>query len=236
MRIISIVLLSLIFAGCGTMSVKTNNTAIETTSFNEIKEVVVVPVKVVVKESGIGSLEKLPEKSRIASMLVQEELGRILSENNGIKIIEYTPEDDDGIEKLDNYIGLYKRVAGAAEFASFNKGAWSHKTGSGFDYTLGSDITFIKEQTGADHAVFVYGEDIVTSAGVKTMGTLLLLAGVAVNPGGVAVLHLGIVDLNDGSLLWSNSIANQSMSLDDRESVYKSIHETLKDSPLVISQ
>ncbi len=237
MKKFSILIFGLLLVGCGSTSVKTSNRqALAKANVSKISKIVIIPVKITVKEAGIGSFEKLPEKSRIASIIVQQQLTRVLQESSNVETIDYKTGTDIEIEQLDEYIGLYQRVAGSAQFVSYADKAWKHKNSSSSDYTLGEKIQFIKKQTGVDKAIFVYGEDIVTSGGAKALAVLALFGGIAVNPGGVAVLHLGIVDLNDGALLWTNTIANQSMSLDNSKSVRKAILETLESSPFFESE
>jgi len=222
-----------IILGCGSASIKTSHdSALKKIEDQSIDQVVIIPVKITVKESGIGSLEKLPEESELATKIVEEELAKVLHQLNVSKTLILKAKNEDETNRLDEYVALYERVATSAQFVTYAGDAWKHKLGDGGDYTLGSDISYIMESTGIDKAVFVFGEDIVTSGGKKALALLAILGGVGVNPGGVAVVHIGIVDLNDGSLLWSNTIANQSMSLTNRKSVNKAILETLEDSPL----
>lgn len=234
---LAIIPLLLFLVACGSASIKTKHfSTLDESSTKVIDEVVIIPVKIVVKESGIGTLEKLPERSLLATKIVQEELENVLKELNVKRIIKLEANSDEEIEKLDEYIGLYERVASSAQFTMTAGKAWKHKTEKGADYTLGEDIQFVKDKTGVNRAIFVYGEDIVTSAGKKALAVLAIMGGFGVNPGGIAVLHLGIVNLNDGSLLWSNTIANQSMSLDNKKSVRSAILETLQESPFTVKK
>jgi hypothetical protein len=233
MRNIVILLSSLlILTGCVTSTVETQNAAsLSNTDFTGVSKVVLVPIKVEVKESGIGSLEKLPERSELATRIVHDELRAAFSKNGQIEVVEYTPINSEQVAQLDEYVGLYQRVAGAAESIQYMGPAWKNR--SDFDYTLGDGLAYLRDATGADKAIFVYGEDIVSSSGKKAMAIAAMFVGVGVNPGGVAVLHVGLVDLNNGHLLWSNSSASQGLSLDDNESVQKALVDILKTNPIL---
>lgn len=225
----------LFLVACGSASIKTKHySTLDNSNPKAIDEIVIIPVKIIVKESGVGTLEKLPERSLLATKIVQQELENVLKELDVTKIVKLDNGSDEETVKLEEYIGLYERVATSAQFTMTAGKAWKHKTEKGADYTLGENIKFLKDKTGVDRAIFVYGEDIVTSAGKKALAVLAMIGGIGVNPGGIAVLHLGVVDLNDGSLLWSNTIANQSMSLDNKKSVHAAILETLQESPFII--
>ena len=231
----NLLLLSLVvlfLSGCVTATVQTQNTkSLATNDFSGIQKVVLVPIKVEVKESGIGSLEKLPERSEKATNLVLAEITSALANKNGVEVVKYEPVDTEQQILLDEYVGLYQRVAGSAESIQYMGSAWKDRPN--FDYTLGDGLAFLREATGTDKAIFVFGEDIVSSGGKKALAVLAMMGGVGVNPGGVAVLHVGLVDLNTGHLLWSNSSASQGMSLDQEKSVRSAMADILATSPFV---
>lgn len=231
----NLLLLSLVvlfLSGCVTATVQTQNTkSLATNDFSGIQKVVLVPIKVEVKESGIGSLEKLPERSEKATNLVLAEITSALANKNGVEVVKYEPVDTEQQILLDEYVGLYQRVAGSAESIQYMGSAWKDRPN--FDYTLGDGLAFLREATGTDKAIFVFGEDIVSSGGKKALAVLAMMGGIGVNPGGVAVLHVGLVDLNTGHLLWSNSSASQGMSLDQEKSVRSAMADILATSPFV---
>jgi hypothetical protein len=221
----------LLLSGCATHSINTqNDTSLTNSSVADLDKVVIIPIKVEVKESGIGSLEKLPERSDLASKLVMSELQTLLQDMGSIEVLKYEARDEDTQILLDEHVGLYQRVAGAAERIQNMGPAWKGR--EKFDYTLGQGLNFVGDETNTDIAMFVYGEDIVTSDGKKALAVLAMIGGVGVNPGGVAVLHVGLVDIKTGHLLWSNSSASQSLSLDKESSVRKALTEILANSPL----
>lgn len=234
MRNLLVVLLSVIaLSGCVSGTVTTQNIkSLETTNFSEMNKLVLVPIKVEVKESGIGSLEKLPERSELATTVVLDEVRKAFSNNGNVEMVEYQPINDDQRILLDEYVGLYQRVAAAAESIQYMGPAWKDRGEDSFDYTLGNGLEFLRDATGSDKAVFVYGSDVVASGGKKALAVLALLGGIAVNPGGIAVLHVGVVDLNTGDLLWSNSSVDQGMSLEENDSVSKALSNILSGSPM----
>ena len=229
----SVLLLSfvvLFLSACVTNTVQTNNSqSLAKIDMSELNKLVLVPIKIEVKESGAWSLEKLPEESALATKIVLAEVKNTFAENNSVEVVEYISADSRQQALLDEYIGLYQRVAGSAESIQYMGPAWK---GRKQNYTLGNGLGFLKEASGANTAIFVYGEDIVSSGGKKALAILALAAGVGVNPGGIAVLHVGLVDLNSGDLLWSNSSASQGMSLDNVKSVKKALAEILATSPV----
>ncbi|MGQ8364735.1 hypothetical protein [Glaciecola sp. 1036] len=229
---ISFVLLALyLLTGCVTHSVQTSNQNPESSQkIKSMTSAVLIPIKVEVKESGIGSLEKLPEESAEANRIVKSEVIKAFSNINNVDIVEYSVENEDEQLLFDDYVGLYQRVAVSAENIQYMGPAWSDR--KSFNYTLGNGLSYLKDKTGSDKAIFIYGEDIVTSGGKKALAALAMIGGIGVNPGGIAVLHIGVVDLDTGHLLWSNSSASQGLSLDSEKSVKSAIAEILSTSPL----
>jgi len=220
-----------LLSGCVTATVNTqNNKSLTNTDLSSLAKVVLIPIKVEVKESGIGSLEKLPERSDKATKIVMDELRSAFAANGNIELIDYVPSDDSTQTLLDEHIGLYQRVAGSAENIQYMGPAW--KSRSEYDYTVGEGLSFVSEATDADIALFVYGEDIVSSGGKKALAVLAMIGGIGVNPGGIAVLHVGLVDIKTGHLLWSNSSASQGLSLDNNNSVKKALVDILQSSPI----
>lgn len=231
-RLSALVFTVLLASGCASTTVQTaNSNSLRTANLDKVEKVALIPIKIEVKESGLGSLEKLPEESEQATKIVNEELVAALSGRYGVEVVLFEPENEEQKILLDDYVGLYQRVAGAAQNRRWMGPAWNNRSTESFDYSVGEGLGFIEEKLGVDKAIFLYGEDIVTSAGVKATAILAMAVGVGVNPGGVAVLHLGVVDIDNGHLLWTNTTASQGLSLDKNKSVKGAFDELLLNGP-----
>lgn len=101
--------------------------------------------------------------------------------------------------------------------------AWEHKR-TRFDYTLGSGLAFLKEKTGADGAIVIVGEDLVSSAERKATAIVAALVGVAV-PLGQSVILVGVVDLATGGLLWLHHTSSQHYDLKDYDAAKSMLAE-----------
>lgn len=79
-----------------------------------------------------------------------------------------------------------------------------------FDYSIGPGLKALQKKTGADAAVMVYGRDHVSTAGRVTQSVLAKIPVVNIFTGqdvsmGDSFVHVGIIDLKTGDLLWMNS-------------------------------
>jgi hypothetical protein len=111
---------------------------------------------------------------------------------------------------LDQHTALYGLVAGTA-FSFRNVPAWEHKRKRP-DYTIGNGLAYLSNKAEADAAIFVTGEDYVSSGGRKAAFVLAALFG-AITLMGHSQLHAGIVDLRTGNVLWSNTAVSEEWSL-----------------------
>ena len=81
--------------------------------------------------------------------------------------------------------------------------AWKHKR-EHFDYTLGPGLVYLQQKANADTALMVVGLDRVSSSGRKGTAVVAALFGVSI-PLGSSNLVVGMIELESGDLLWTNS-------------------------------
>lgn len=192
---------------------------------------VLLPPQVTVREVAAGGImERVPEWTRWASDNIRDELLVGLGwrpEFTLLPVPELTPAEQ---ERLDQYLATYMVVGIAAHWATTAGGsAWAHKR-EHFDYTVGEGLAFLREKTGADAALLVIAEDYVSSSERKAARLIGALFGLGI-PGGQAVVSIGVVDLNNGDLLWLHHSQSGSKDLKDRESVRQMLSEALATLP-----
>lgn len=116
-------------------------------------------------------------------------------------------------DQLEAHMGLYDRVAQSVfVYGRGEQSAWAHKKNE-FDYTVGSGLAFLREQTGADAAMIVLGADFISSGGRKAAFVAGLALGI-IMPLGQSFITAGIVDLKTGDVQWMSF--DSSSSLDTR--------------------
>ena len=101
-----------------------------------------------------------------------------------------------------------------------------------FDWGLGECVKALKEDTGADYALFVYLRDSYTSPGrAALMVASALLFGV-VPQGGMQLGFASLVDLQTGQIVWFNRLVSPAGDLRTPEAAEKAIQELLVNNPL----
>lgn len=105
------------------------------------------------------------------------------------------------------------------------------------DWSLGPGVTALREQTGADYALFTYVRDSYASGGRTALRVFGFLVGAALGTGldiggGFQVGVATLVDLRTGQVVWYNLLANQSGDLRDQKGANKTVQQMLQKLPL----
>jgi len=173
------------------------------------KRLVILPVAIEVTEKTAGGVTETVDKwSEQASRNIFKALGNYTRGNKTLTLVN-TPNFSGHEEAVVNeHLALYKKVVNTASWATSIPPVWNHKLEK-FDYTIGSGLDFVRSKTGADTALMVYGEDEVSTAGrqaVNAIGHVPLLGAFVGGPKqmGHSYIHLGLVDLRTGAILWTN--------------------------------
>lgn len=178
---------------------------------------VYIPVEIEVSKFGVGNVTEIPEWSAEAKSLVSREIKNYVDKNLQLASVNLEAVGSQDSDVLDEYIGLYDATAGAAIQSQTAGVGWEHKKAN-FDYTLGPGVSFLKEHTDAETALFVVGQNYVSTGGRKLTFLFAAAFGVAI-PLGHSFLHVGFIDINTGNLLWTNSVYSQSLNLRDQQNV-----------------
>lgn len=197
------------------------------------KKILLIEPEIYVKELSVGGVaEKVDEwsvqaKTNVRSALTQQITSRRLFDKLELPD-NMTPDE---LASLEEHVALYDVVGfnafyyGRAEFD-----AWKHKK-TDFDYTLGSGLKGLSEKTGADAALFIIGEDYISTGGRKAARVFAALFGVVI-PASPTFLSAALVDLKTGDILWMNyGIALDSKDLRKQEDVNKMMNEMFLNYP-----
>lgn len=168
-------------------------------------KIVLVDPEVIVKELSAGGVdEKMDEWSKQAKTNINNALNNQIASKHLFDKIDQ-PQDLPAEQQaaLEEHVALYDVVGfNAFYFGKSQFDAWKHKKGE-FDYTLGNGLKGLADKTGADAALFIVGEDYVSSGGRKAARLFAAVFGVIL-PASPTFLSVGLVDLKTGNLLWMN--------------------------------
>ena len=205
-RAVIVVAVSLLVIGCDAIVIKNYKVHYAFAESPEVrapKKVLLLPSDITVGElSAGGMIEKVDDWSKQASSQIDSALRTALRSRNDFRVIEMPSLSKDEQERVEQYRALYDQVASAAFL--YNGPGWEHKKDR-FDYTLGNGVQFLKQRTGADAALFVVGQDRVSSGGRKTLAFMTAAFGYALHMG-QSFVSAAIVDLNTGDVLWLNYV------------------------------
>jgi hypothetical protein len=168
------------------------------------KKVVVLPVNIEVVEVSAGGVEEVvPDWSKEASQSVFKALSAAINKQ-GLKEVAAPHFSGDSAANVDEHVALYKLVVGTA-----SQLGWRHKI-KHFDYSIGPGLRGVADSTGVDVAIMIYGRDYVSTAGrmARAVAGNIPIVNIFTGPApqlGHSYIHVGVVDLKTGDLLWMNS-------------------------------
>ena len=100
-----------------------------------------------------------------------------------------------------------------------------------FDWSLGQSVNILREDYGAEYALFIFFRDAYASAGRKAMMVGAALLGVGI-PTGRQAGFASLVDLRSGDLLWFNRLFDPAGDLRTAEPARNAVTNLLADLPL----
>lgn len=190
------------------------------------KKVVVLPVDIEVVEVTAGGVEEaVPDWSKEASRSVFKALSAAIRKQQGLGEVTAPRLSGAAAANIDEHLALYKLVVNTA-----SKIGWEHKVRR-FDYGIGPGLRAFADKTGADAAIMVYGRDHASTAGRKAKAVLghIPILNIFTGPAptlGHSFVHIGMVDLRTGDLLWMNSkYRDGGTNLRDPEDAAKMVNE-----------
>jgi len=168
------------------------------------KKVVVIPASVKVFEMTAGGVtEEVPEWSAEAGGNVLKSVAAAIAKTPGMQQVQMLRLSPAEKAVVDEHMALYQLVVNTAAGTTLK-----HKVRR-FDFGIGPGMAALLAKTGADAVVMVYGRDYASTAGRKTKAVLGKIPIVNIFTGdaelGHAFIHIGIIDLRTGDLLWMNS-------------------------------
>ncbi len=188
----------------------------------------VLPANIEVVEVTAGGVEeKVPEWSQEAGRNVFKALSAAIKKQQNMREATAPKFSGTTAGNVDEHLALYKLVVNTA---SRNGGdSWRHKIRR-FDYSIGPGLRAVADQTGADAAIMVYGRDVVSTTGRKARAIVgnIPIVNIFTGPApelGHSYIHVGMVDLRTGDLLWMNSnYRTDSTNLRDPEDAAKMVN------------
>lgn len=189
-----------------------------------------------------GLQEPRKEWSDAARRLYPAEVHAQLKGKNVVLVPDYDIADGlDPTSQLGQIIRLNQAVAlSITQYTTPGSVLATKKDAKGkprMDWSLGPGVSALREQTGADYAMFTYVRDSYASGGRTALRVFGFLMGAAMGSyldigGGFQVGVATLVDLRTGQVVWYNLLLNQSGDLRDQKGAQKTVQQMLQKLPL----
>ncbi len=184
-----------------------------------------------------GLAEPRKEWSDTARRLFPAEVRDHLQGKRVVVVPDYDiPDDLDPASQLGQIIRLYDVVAYSIANSTAPGSVLATKRDARgrprMDWSLGPSVSVLREQTGADYALFTLIRDSYTSSGRAALRVLgFFLAGGDIG-GGVQFGVTALVDLRTGQVIWHNILAKQSGDLRTPDGAKKTVRQLLHQLPV----
>lgn len=232
-RVIVLLLLSAVLIACGGCVTPSSQRGDRCATPPPSTSVLLIEPDIILFELTAGGLEEpRADWTEVAKVNVAGKLGEIL-QKTGDKLIPHQPPVNapEKMYRQEQILKLHE-VVGQTVLIHKYIPLFELPTKQGcFDWGLGECVKSLKEDTGADYALFVYLRDSYTSPGRAALMVAAALFGVGIQ-GGVQLGFASLVDLQTGQIVWFNRLVNPVGDLRTPEAAEKAIQELLVNHPL----
>lgn len=228
-RISVLISLVLLFSGCATT--KNFSTTSALVPQDAQLEIVLMPLDVELSVLTAGGL--LEPRADWTESAKEHMLNAILKEqeSRGSKLILYKDPVDGGelVQRFAEISRLHSAVGQSILAHQYSNSPLPTKKDN-FSWTLGPDITALRQKYDADYALFIYVRDSYSSAGRVAVQILAAAAGIGVM-GGQQLGFASLVDLRNGDIIWFNRLISGTGDLRTEVPAGKSVASLLKGLP-----
>jgi len=155
----------------------------------------------------------------------------VAAKPGGASEVVFMPElEGENAAVLADYRALFKGVALTVLQHRLFKGNRLPTKITGFEYTLGPEVSRLGELGGGDYGLFIYTDDAFGSTGRKLLQLFAAGAGVGVQSG-VHIGYAGLVDLKTGDLVWINADFRMGGDVREPDGAAKRVAQLMEDFP-----
>lgn len=156
----------------------------------------------------------------------------VAAKPGGASDVVFMPElEGDNAALLSEYRALFRGVSDTVLQHRLFKGNRLPSKVTGFEFTLGSEVSRLGALGGGDYGLFITTNDAYGSTGRKMLQLFAAgIAGVGVSSG-VHTGYAGLVDLKTGDLVWMNADFKMGGDVRDAEGATKRVAQLLEDFP-----
>ena len=175
-----------------------------------------------------GLLEPQAEWTQSANRYIHDAMQQEFAQRSA-RFVSYDNSTTDATSTLVQLEKLHEVVGYAALVHHVGQAKLPSKQGR-FDWTLGEDVSALKQASGADYAMFVFIRDSYASGGRVALQVGAALLGVGV-PGGQQIGFASMVDLDTGEIVWFNFLHSASGDLREADNAQSTVGKLLEGLP-----
>lgn len=172
-------------------------------------KVAIMPADIELFEVSAGGVYEPRAEWTTAAQTHVRNAYKLRKEKMGLRVVDL---DDDTSEPVLELNRLHGAVTGAIANHHFGMLALPTKEEK-LDWSLGPDVSQVRDKTGADYALFTYIRDSYVSAERKAAMVIGALFGVGIAGGGIQFAFSSLVDLRSGQVVWANRVLRASGDL-----------------------
>lgn len=198
----------------------------------ETVSVLLMPIDIELSILTTGGVKEVrADWTATAERLASEALKRELAQHHDEMVLYEEPSDPE-TSHLHNQITKLHAAVGSTMFVYSALPSLTPPTAKDYsEWSLGDEVSSLRETSGADYALFVYIRDSYASAGRKALIGIGALLGVAASAGS-QIGFATLVDLRDGSVVWFNKLARGTGDLRTKSAAQETIAHLMEDLPL----
>lgn len=229
LSVFSVFLIAFAIFGCAQTQVRQKADHYET---KQSVSVLLMPVDIELSALTAGGVREVrADWTEKAKTLVSEALRNQLKQHDD-KLLDYVePHNPEVLQEHTQIIKLHGVVGKTIMIHSIFPSTVPPTKKDSFEWSLGENVSSLREATGADYGLFIYIRDSYATAGRKALIVTSALLGIGVT-GGTQAGFSTLVDLRDGSVVWFNLIRKQTGDLRTESAAYSAVEELVEDIPL----
>jgi hypothetical protein len=198
----------------------------------ETVSVLLMPIDIELSVLTTGGVKEVrADWTATAEQLASQALRRELAQHKDKMVLYEEPSDPETAHLHSQITKLHATVGTTMFVYSLLPSVTPPTAKDSSDWSLGEEVSSLRETSGADYGLFVYLRDSYSTAGRKALIGIGALFGVSASAGS-QVGFATLVDLRDGSVVWFNTLARGSGDLRTESAAQETIAKLMKDLPL----
>jgi len=183
-------------------------------------KVLLLPSEIKIYTISLGSIDENPDATAKMTAETDVALRQAVSGSPNFQLSVMPTLTADEQAALKEHVALYRLEAKDVQTLDDIGGDWKQVL-ENFDYSVGPGLRFLKQRTGADYGLVVFGGDGESTGANVLFGSMT----------GRNYLFAGLVDLETGNIVWLHHDTHDTANFTAKNNMDLFVAELLKDYP-----